>query len=116
MTCSNKANLSSSDIALRGLNTINFIVANINPPDLSALDDIDAKITCRFRIAPSHPIMFRYATTWLISCPKNRVPNIWADIDDWHQLLHLFRSKPLTVDPIQCIRKKIAAFRSYITD
>ena len=104
MTCCNKTNLSCSDITLRSLNAINFIVADIKACHFSSLDNVYSKITCSFCITPRHPIMLGNAATWLVGSTMNRVPDIRADIDDGHQLLHFCRSKPLTVDAVEGIR------------
>src|SRR4051794_18836220 len=100
MTCPNKTYLSGSDVALAGMNAMNFIVPDIKACHFAALNDIHPKITCCFRIPPGYPVMFGNAATWLVSSTMNGVPHIRADIDDGYQLLHLFRSKPFTIDTV----------------
>ena len=100
----NESYLSGSDSALGGMNTMNFIVPDVKACYFSALDDVYPKVARRLRISPGHPVMFGDAATRLVSCTMNRLPDILADIDDGHQLLHLVWSEPLTIDAVQGIR------------
>src|SRR5688572_10601121 len=115
MTCCNESYFVGSDVSHGGLNAMNFIVTYIKAGHFAALDDIHSKITRCFCKTPGHPVMLGNAATRLVSSTMNRVTDIRANINDGYQLLHFFGSEPLTVDAVEGICIKIAAFRSHIT-
>src|SRR5215218_2885099 len=112
----NETHLARSDRALGGVYALDPIVRDVKARDFGALDDVHPPVARCLSITPGYPVMFGDATTRLVGGTMNRVSDIFADIDYGHQLLHLYRSEPLTVDAIEGIRIEIPAFRSHITN
>ena len=116
VTGCNETHLAGSDGALRGVYALNLIVPDVEACHFGALNDIHPKVARCLCIAPGHPVMFGDAATRLVGGSMNRIPDIFADIDDGHQLLHFCWSEPLTINAIEGIRIEIPAYRSHITN
>ena len=87
MTRHNTANPGRFDKAAGGFNSGDFTALTAQRCHLTILDDINAQIISRPRIAPGNGVMPRGAATFLQKAAHHRIADRLVDIDRWHEFL-----------------------------